>query len=178
MSAPKKPRVDIEYYEQPKVIAYFESIVNTLRIQLDKEHVETTFSSAPDLAYFIAHFQKFQLDHLGFDAADKARRHSQSIRPGIPTSLFEVTKKLTTKSALYHILKTAYTFKSNQAIQDWRFDNPEDTQTYLDMVEEIKLQLNKAGFCAIPRIGLDESMDQHKKSKIKGLVDGLGGKYS
>ncbi|KAI8880496.1 hypothetical protein K501DRAFT_335384 [Backusella circina FSU 941] len=178
MSAPKKPRVDIEYYEQPKVIAYFENIVNTLRIQLDKANVETSFISAPDLAYFIAHFQKFQLDHLGFDAADKARRHSQPIRPGLPTPLFQVNKKLNTKSPLYHILKAAYTFKSNQGIQDWRFDNPEDTQTYLDMVEEIKTELNDAGFCAIPRIGLDENMDEHKKTKLKGLVDKLGGIFT
>ncbi|KAI7900259.1 uncharacterized protein BX663DRAFT_518051 [Cokeromyces recurvatus] len=174
MSTTKKPRVNIDYYEQPKTISYFEAIINTLRIDLDKEGANTSFG-APDLAYFTAHFLKFQIDHLGRDAADKARRHRKSIEAGVPFSLFDV-RHLTTNSSLYYILKAAYKFKSDYRIADWHFDSLDEAPTYLEMVKVIKQALDKAGFeQCIPHVFFDTSIDAHKKKKMTLLVEGLGG---
>lgn len=174
MSAPKSPHIDLDYYEQPKTIEYFESIINALRVDLDKEGADTSFSS-PDLSYFTAHFQKFQLDHLGKEAADKARRHRKNIQTGVPFSLFNVYE-LSTTSSLYIILKAAYKFKSDSQIKDWRFDAKEEVPIYLQMVTVIKEALSKADFeASIPRILFDESMDDHRKKKLRLLIESLGG---
>ncbi|KAI9476300.1 MAG: hypothetical protein EXX96DRAFT_576596 [Benjaminiella poitrasii] len=174
MSTTKKARVNVDYYEQPKTISYFEAIINTLRIDLDKEGADTSFS-APDLAYFTAHFLKFQIDHLGRDAAEKAKRHRKSIEAGVPCSLFNV-RQFTTSSSLYHILKAAYKFKSDYRIVDWHFDSLEEIPTYMEMVKVIKQVLDKAGFeQSIPRVFFDASIDAHKKKKMTLLVEGLGG---
>lgn len=174
MSAPKSPHIDLDYYEQPKTIGYFEAIINSLRVDLDKEGADTSFTS-PDLSWFTAHFQKFQLDHLGKEAADKAKRHRKTIQTGVPFSLFNV-HELSTTSSLYIILKAAYKFKSNNQIIDWRFDAKEEVPTYLQMVSVIKQALAEADFeASIPRVSFHESVDDHKKKKLKVLIEGLGG---
>jgi hypothetical protein len=178
MSAPKVPKVNIEYYEQPKTIGYFETIINALRVDLDKEGADTSFNS-PDLAYFTAHFQKFQLDHLGKDSAEKAKRHRRPIQTGVPFGLFSVNQ-LSTTSSLYFILKAAYKFKSDYRITDWRFDAQEEVPTYLEMVNVIKQALatnNEFEAASIPRVSFDESVDEHKKKKLRLLIEGLGGKF-
>lgn len=175
MSAPKIPTVDLEYYEQPKTIGYFETIINALRIDLDKEGADTSFSS-PDLSYFTAHFQKFQLDHLGKEAAEKAKRHRKTIQAGIPFTLFSVNQ-LSVNSSLYQILKAAHKFKSDHRIKDWRFEAEEEIPVYFQMILVIKQALSNAGFeAAVPHIAFDESMDEHRKKKMTLSIEGLGGK--
>lgn len=174
MSAPKIPTVDLEYYEQPKTIGYFETIINSLRVDLDKEGADTSFSS-PDLSYFTAHFQKFQLDHLGKEAAEKAKRHRKTIQAGIPFFLFSVNQ-LSVNSSLYQILKAAYKFKSDNRIKDWRFEAQEEVPIYLQMVNVIKQALANADFeASIPRVAFDESVDEHRKKKMSLSIEGLGG---
>lgn len=175
MSAPKKPRVDIDYYEQPQTIGYFESIVNSLRVDLDKEGADTSFN-APDLSYFVAHLQKFQLEHLGKDAADRAKRNHQIVQPGISFSLFNV-HELTTTSPLYYILKAAYKFKSDYKIIDWRFDSPQETQTYLQMIKVIKNKLIEMDIEIVkPLVYFDDTFDEEMKMKQSSLINELGGK--
>ncbi|KAI8375350.1 hypothetical protein EDC96DRAFT_324382 [Choanephora cucurbitarum] len=154
MSAPpKKPSVDIEYYEQPKVIGYFESIIDSLRIELDKAGCDTHITT-PDLGYFTAHFQKFQLHHL-------KKQHETYI----PFAYFNVIS-LSTQSPLYHILKSAYRFKSERQIVDWRWDAPEETETYLHMIQVIKEDLDKAGFeLCKPRVWFHETSAEEQKKK-------------
>ncbi|KAI8382483.1 hypothetical protein BD560DRAFT_386804 [Blakeslea trispora] len=150
---PKKPSIDIEYFEQPKVIGYFESIINSLRIELDKAGCVTDFTT-PDLSYFTAHFQKFQLDHL-------KKQHETYI----PFAYFNLLS-LTTRSPLYHILKSAYRFKSERQMADWRWDAPEETAHYLQMIQVIKDDLDKAGFeLAKPRIWFYEASQEEQKKK-------------
>ncbi|GAN08525.1 conserved hypothetical protein [Mucor ambiguus] len=176
MSAPKRPRIDIDYYEQPKTIGYFESIINALHVDLDKENADTSFS-APDLSYFTAHFQKFQLDHLGKDAMEKAKRQRKTIPTGVPFSLFNV-HQLDPESPLYFILKAAYKYKSDNAIVDWRFDAKDEIPTYLTMVQAIKKALLDAEFdISIPCVLFDAAVDEQKKQKLSLLVEGLGGKH-
>lgn len=164
MSAPKKPRIDIDYYEQPKTISYFEAIINSLRVDLDKEGADTSFN-APDLAYFVAHFQKFQLEH---DAPKQ---------PGIPFSLFNI-HQLTTTSPLYYILKAAYKFKSDYKITDWRFESPQETRTFLEMVNVIKHKLLELDIEIIkPAVYFDVSFDEEKKRHQSSLIEQLGGNY-
>lgn len=175
MSAPKMPKVDLEYYEQPKTIGFFETIINALRVDLDKEGADTDFTS-PDLSYFTAHFQKFQLEHLGKEAADKAKRHRKTIEAGIPFSLFSVNQ-LSTSSSLYVILKAAYKFKSDNGIKDWRFEAEEEVPTYLKMTLVLKQALADADFeASIPCVSFDSSVDEHRKKKMSLLIEGLGGK--
>lgn len=174
MSAPKSPHIDLNYYEQPKTIGYFETIINALRVDLDKEGADTSFTS-PDLSWFTAHFQKFQLDHLGKEAADKAKRHRKTIQTGVPYSLFNV-HELTIHSSLYVILKAAYKFKSHHQIKDWRFDAKEEAPTYLQLVSVIKQALAEADFeASIPRVSFHKAVDEHKKKKLTLLIEGLGG---
>ena len=172
MSAPKSPHIDLAFYEQPKTISYFDSIINTLRVDLDKEGADTSFSS-PDLSYFTAHFQQFQLTHLGKEAADKAKRHRKTIGTGVPFGLFNIYD-LSPNSSLYTILKAAYKFKSDNQIEDWRFEAKEEVPTYLQMVQVIKEAL--IDFAAIPKVCLTESIDDHRKKKLSLLIEGLGGK--
>ncbi|KAI8981692.1 hypothetical protein BDF20DRAFT_862726 [Mycotypha africana] len=154
MTAPRKPRVDLEYYEQPKVINYFDNIINDLRIDLDKEGADTSFS-APDLAYFTAHFQKFQLDHICHYSSKKVQQHQHSNTAAVPFIYFTVHDSMTSKSPLYTILKAAYKFKSDYQIVDWRFEANEEVTTYLKMVEVIKESLASNNFeLSIPRIFL------------------------
>lgn len=175
MSAPRRPRIDIDYYEQPKTIGCFESIINALHVDLDKENADTSFS-APDLSYFTAHFQKFQLDHLGKDAMEKAKRQRKSLPTGVPFSLFDV-HQLGPESPLYFILKAAYKFKSDNAIVDWRFDAKDEISTYLNMVQVIKKALLDAEFdISIPCVLFDAAVDEQRKQKLSLLVEGLGGK--
>ncbi|KAG1101309.1 hypothetical protein G6F42_017527 [Rhizopus arrhizus] len=174
MSAPRRPRIDIDYFEQPKTIGCFESIINALHVDLDKENADTSFS-APDLSYFTAHFQKFQLDHLGKDAMEKAKRQRKSLPTGVPFSLFDV-HQLGPESPLYFILKAAYKFKSDNAIVDWRFDAKDEIPTYLNMVQVIKKALLDAEFdISIPCVLFDAAVDEQKKQKLSLLVEGLGG---
>ncbi|KAL9541554.1 hypothetical protein MBANPS3_009058 [Mucor bainieri] len=174
MSAPRRPRIDIDYYEQPQTIGYFESIINALHVDLDKENADTSFS-APDLSYFTAHFQKFQLDHLGKDAMEKAKRQRKTLPTGVPFSLFNV-HQLGPESPLYFILKAAYKFKSDNAIVDWRFDAKDEIPTYLTMVQAIKQALLDAEFdISIPCVLFDAAVDEQKKQKLSTLVEGLGG---
>jgi hypothetical protein len=176
MSAPKRPRVDIEYYEQPKTIGYFEAVMNSLRVELDKVGGDTSFS-APDLAYFTAHFQKFQLDHLGKEAAEKAKRQRKKLQAGIPFSLFSV-RNLNTQSPLYFILKAAYKFKSDYRIVDWRFDAPEEKSTYLQMIKVIQQALAEVKVdWGVPHIWFDESVQDQRKTKLNALIEDLGGIY-
>ncbi|CEP11580.1 hypothetical protein [Parasitella parasitica] len=174
MSAPKRPRIDIDYYEQPKTIGYFESVINSLHVDLDKENADTSFS-APDLSYFTAHFQKFQLDHLSKDAMEKAKRQHKALQPGVPFSLFNV-HQLDSDSSLYCILKAAYKFKSDNAIVDWRFDAKDEIPTYLKMVQVIKQALVDAEFdISIPCVLFDAAVAEEKKQRLSLLVEGLGG---
>ncbi|KAG2203759.1 hypothetical protein INT47_012692 [Mucor saturninus] len=174
MSAPKIPTVDLEFYEQPKTIGYFEGIINSLRIDLDKEGADTSFTS-PDLSYFTAHCQKFQLDHLGKEAAEKAKRHRKTVAAGIPFVLFSV-HHLSVQSSLYHILKAAYKFKSDHRIKDWRFEAEEEIQLYLQMIHVIKQALFDAGFeSCLPHIAFHPSIDDHRKKKMSLSIEGLGG---
>ncbi|KAI8060384.1 SWIRM domain-containing protein [Gilbertella persicaria] len=155
-SPPKKPRIDIEFYEQRKTIGYFEKIVNPLRVDLDKEGCDTSFSS-PDLGYFTAHLQKFQLEQK---------------TSGLPYAYFDVLS-LSTEAPLYHILRAAYKFKSDHHIVDWRWDAHEEVQTYLTMIEVIKQALDKAGFeLCIPRV---YCMDQVNKDTLAVVFQQLGG---
>jgi hypothetical protein len=175
MSAPKRPRVNMEYYEQPKTIGYFEAVINSLRVDLDKAGADTSFS-APDLAYFIAHFQKFQLDHLGKEAADKAKRQRKKLQTGVPYSLFSV-RNLNTQSPLYFILKAAYKFKSDYRIVDWRFDAQEEMPTYLHMIKVIQQALADVRVdWGVPHIWFDETVEDHRKTKLNALIEDLGGK--
>lgn len=174
MAAPKVPKVDLEYYEQPKTIGFFENIINALRVDLDKEGADTSFTS-PDLSYFTAHFQKFQLDHLGKEAAEKAKRHRKTIQAGVPFSLFSVNQ-LSTTSSLYVILKAAYKFKSDHHIKGWRFEAQEEIPTYLKMTHVLKQALADADFeASIPCVSFDSSVDEHRKKKMSLLIEGLGG---
>lgn len=174
MSAPKLPTVDLEYYEQPKTIGYFESIINALHIDLDKEGADTNFTS-PDLSYFTAHCQKFQLDHLGKEAAEKAKRHRKTVTTGVPFVLFSVNQ-LSVHSSLYHILRAAYKFKSDHRIKDWRFEAEEEIQLYIQMIQVIKQALFTAGFeASIPHIAFHPSIDDHRKKKMTLSIEGLGG---
>lgn len=176
MSAPRRPKIDIDYYEQPKTIGFFEAIINSLHVDLDKENADTSFS-APDLSYFTAHFQKFQLDHLGKDAMEKAKRQRKILQTGVPFSLFNVYQ-LDSNSPLYCILKAAYKFKSDNAIVDWRFDAKDEISTYLNMVQVIKQALFDAEFdISIPCVLFDAAIDEQKKQKLTLLVEGLGGNY-
>lgn len=177
---PKAPQVNIEYYEQPKTIGCFETIINSLRVDLDKEGADTSFNS-PDLTYFTAHFQKFQLDHLGKEATEKAKRHRKPfLGTGVPFGLFSI-HQLSTSSSLYFILKAAYKFKSNFGITDWRLDATEEAPTYLQMVQVIKKALAATSFdleaATIPRVLFDASVDEHKKKKLTLLIESLGGTF-
>lgn len=164
----------MDYYEQPKTIEYFEAIVNTLRVELDKAGADTSFS-APDLAYFTAHFLKFQLDHLGKEAATKAKRQGKKVQAGIPFSLFNV-RHICNQSPLYFILRAAYKFKSDYRIADWRFEAPDEQPTYAHMIKVIQQALaDVQADWGVPHIWFDEAVGDHRKTKLNGLIENLGG---
>jgi hypothetical protein len=156
------PEIDFNFYEQPSTISYFNAILDDLKNDLGSIGVDTTFT-APELAYFIPHFLKFQ-------------RRPEVRTTRIPVHFFEVESLATRPSPLYTILQAAYRFQSDKDISDWHFDAPEDVGLYVELVEVVKKQLIQEGFYQLPVIAFDESVKEQEKADWTRLVYSLGGK--
>jgi hypothetical protein len=156
------PEIDFNFYEQPSTISYFDAILADLKNDLGSIGVDTTFT-APELAYFIAHFLHFQ---------QRPEVHTARI----PVHFFQVESLATRPSPLYSILQAAYCFQSDKDISDWHFDAPEDIGLYVELVEVVKRQLIQQGFYQLPVIAFHESVKEQEKMDWTRLVHSLGGR--
>ncbi|RCH94714.1 SWI SNF, matrix associated, actin dependent regulator of chromatin, sub c, member 2 [Rhizopus stolonifer] len=152
------PNIDLNYYEQPSIISYFDAILDDLKNDLASFGCDTAFT-APELAYFTGRFLKFQQE------APMAR---------IPTRFFNV-EALAKPSPLYTILQTAYSFQSDKDLSDWQFDAPENKDVYIQLIDVVKQQLVQEGYDETPMIGFDTQVEAHQRQAWSQMVHLLGG---
>ncbi|KAI8973928.1 SWIRM domain-containing protein [Pilobolus umbonatus] len=160
--------VDFNFYEQPSTISQFDTILQDLIHDLASIGVDCTVT-APELAYFTAHFlhfQQTQLDRLGYD---------EHIPTRIPFSFFKV-ETIRNPSPLYTILYAAYCFQSDKDMSDWQFNAPEERETYLELVDFIRRQLIEEGYYVDPVVAFDEGVNKDKVEEWTHMVHSMGGK--
>lgn len=175
MSLDRSPsRVDFTFYEQPSTIHSFESLCQPLRTALDNEGADTSFT-APELAYFIAHFQQFQNNVLSAADADYARQNGAYISPRLPSSFFSLDQ-LNAKSPLYHILFAAYQFRSENDIADWQFNAAEEKGTNMNMLNYVIAQLKEAGILKKKKIAFASNVPDADKPELQKQIAHLDGK--
>jgi hypothetical protein len=174
MSVDHSPsRVDFTFYEQPSTIHSFESLCEPLRTALDNEGADTSFT-APELAYFIAHFQQFQNMVLSSSEASTMRENGSTVAPRLPTSVFSLDN-LSPDSPLYHILFAAYQFRSMNDIADWQFNAAEERATNLNMLNYVINQLNEQGVMKRKRIAFASNVPEADKAGLQKLINEMNG---
>ena len=175
MSLDRSPsRVDFTFYEQPSTIHSFESLCEPLRTALDSEGADTSFT-APELAYFIAHFQQFQNNVLSPSDAFSARKNGSSISPRLPASFFSL-EHLNADSPLYHILFAAYQFRSENDIADWQFNASEERGTNINMLKYVIHQLKELGLLKKRKIAFASNIPASDKPDLQKKIAELEGK--
>ncbi|KAI9285071.1 hypothetical protein BC943DRAFT_306538 [Umbelopsis sp. AD052] len=176
MSLDRSPsRVDFTFYEQPSTIHSFESLCEPLRTALDSEGADTSFT-APELAYFIAHFQQFQNNVLSPSDAFSARKNGSSISPRLPSSFFSL-EHLNAESPLYHILFAAYQFRSENDIADWQFNASEERGTNIDMLKYVIRQLKDLGLLKKKKIAFASNVPAADKPELQKKIAELEAEY-
>lgn len=159
--------IDFNFYEQPSTISHFDAILQDLKKDLESIGIDASVT-APELAYFVARFLKFQQEEL----------NKPPLPARIPTSLFNIDT-LAKPSPLYTILLAAYTFQSDKDISDWQFDAPEERETYIELVKVITKQLIQDEFYMPPVVAFDESVDNKQDiEEWTRMVNSLGGTHS
>lgn len=177
MSLDRSPsRVDFTFYEQPSTIHSFESLCEPLRIALDNEGADTSFT-APELAYFIAHFQQFQNNVLSASDADSARSSGTSISPRLPSSFFSLDQ-LNAESPLYHVLFAAYQFRSENDIADWQFNAVEERGTNMSMLNYVIQQLKELGVLKRKKIAFASNVPEADKPDLQKQIAQMDGKQA
>ncbi|KAI8086355.1 uncharacterized protein BX664DRAFT_282208, partial [Halteromyces radiatus] len=191
MNSPK-PVVDLNFYQQPSTISYFDAILEDLRQDLGAEgNTDATFT-APELAYFVGRFQQFQQDALGKQAIALLRQtnnnnnnndnttngrtiNSTSHPVRIPSSLFRV-ESLRKGSPLYVILLAAYSFLSDKDTSDWQFESPDEKEVYFELLKYIRKRLVDSGVMeALPMIGFDAGIPTDMKNNLTSMVMNMEG---
>lgn len=167
MTTEQPPSIDFNFYEQPSTISYFDNILPDLKQDLESIGVDATLT-APELAYFVAHFLKFQQDELN-------NQNEKPLPARIPFSFFNV-ETLAKPSPLYTILLSAYTFQSDKDISDWQFNAPEEKAIYIELVRVVTKQLIQDGFYMPPVVAFDDSVENKQQiEEWTRIVNALGG---
>ncbi|CAJ0836902.1 2380_t:CDS:2, partial [Entrophospora sp. SA101] len=167
----KQPQVDLRFFELPATIALIEAIRNPLIIDL--KHKKFKKLTSQELSIFLGRLQIFQEEKLGtrLNISKKS-----TIPTKIPSKLFKFgSTTLTTKSPIYHILKSAYKFKYSKKWDKWNWDDVEDI---MEMITMIRGALIKKKIIKIPIIQFSHSLDSKTIKKLKKLVKRLGGQVA
>ncbi|KAF8930298.1 hypothetical protein BGZ58_008332 [Dissophora ornata] len=171
MAARKSGGSDIAFYHSPDIIAQFDHIKDDLArdLQTTQDGSVITFSGQ-DLALFIHALQQFQQDVLGAHSAQAFPEAPARI----PAKLFR-SKNLTTSTALYKILITAYEYRQRHGWADWDLSNPSKQNQYVAMVGHIREVLVSSGLLKNPSIVFAESVNTEDREGLSSSIIKLGG---
>ncbi|CAG8477002.1 4416_t:CDS:2 [Acaulospora morrowiae] len=172
----KKPRrlvIDIQFYEQPEIASKLEPIREKLSREIFQRHAELSNVTSKELALFLGHFQKVQEEALG-----RFANRTDSPPPKIPAKLFKLDPAPAIGSAIYHIIRTAYSFRGSKKWRRWDWENM-SRKDLLEMVTQIRNALEAKGLVKKHIIIIrSRSDDTIKRQQMISLVNGLGGQMT
>lgn len=168
MAKRKSGNIDIKDFETPQIIARFDAIRDTLLAELGSAQSDLSFTSK-DLALLTGSLQQFQQDALGRNAPRPATgRHP--IR--IPSKLFK-TSDLTRDSPLYHILQSAYQYRSMNGWRKFDLTTPSKREKNIEMISFIRDSLNDLKMLRNPVVYFEKNVDQQTQGTVAPLLQQL-----
>src|SRR5688572_28758776 len=163
------PQFDLHFYERPATVSRFDSIRQTLVIELmAKNYNDFSGLTSKELSQFIGQIQKFQEEALGRNVPRTNTPHPTKI----PAKLFKLDPAPTTKSPVFHILRSACEFRASKKWRKWDWSS---TKEMVEMISHIRSYLIEEGIIKNPIIKLGESVERIRRQELIEQIHLLGG---
>ncbi|CAJ0638495.1 16327_t:CDS:2 [Entrophospora sp. SA101] len=155
----RQPQVDLRFFELSTTIALIDAIRKSLMQDLSRKNKKFKNTTSRELSIFLGRLQIFQEEKLGtrLKVPKKA-----SFPTKIPSKLFKFGSATipTTKSPIYHILKSAYKFKYSKKWEKWDWDNIEEITELISILRNVLIEKK---IIKIPIIKFSPSLDSKRQ---------------